>query len=104
MWSLPASLSAPAHDLLGIITQLKNLLGNSAIRQRELAGAALADGVLKLAQSDAQAMIDVPGVGPARIARPGTSYRTGEEGDEEEGAQPTATEHYIEVLRNRTTY
>ncbi|HXF63889.1 MAG TPA: hypothetical protein VNK95_19855 [Caldilineaceae bacterium] len=89
----------PTHDLLGIITQTKNLLGNSAIRQREAAGAALAEGVLKLAQSDAQALIDVPGVGPARIAAPGQGMR-----DEEEGAAPpaTTTEQYIQMIHDRT--
>lgn len=61
------ALAKPVHDILGIITQLKNLLGNSALRQREAAGAALAEGVLKLAQSDAQAMVDVPGIGPTRL-------------------------------------
>ena len=55
----------PTHDLLGIITQTKNLLGSSALKQREAAGAMMAEGVLKLAQSDAQALIDVPGVNHA---------------------------------------
>ncbi|MCC6170255.1 MAG: hypothetical protein IT329_23755, partial [Caldilineaceae bacterium] len=62
------ALTKPTHDLIGIIAQTKNLLGSAAVKQREAAGAALAEGVLKLAQSDAQALIDVPGVGPARIA------------------------------------
>ncbi len=43
----------PMHDLLGIITQTKNLLGSAAVKQREAAGAMMAEGVLKLAQSDA---------------------------------------------------
>ncbi len=88
----------PTHDLLGIIAQTKNLLGNSAIRQREEAGAALADGVLKLAQSDAQALIDVPGVGPARIAAPGHGVR-----DDEDMLPPaTNAEQYMQMIHDRT--
>lgn len=92
----------PAHDLLGILTQIKNLLSTSAIRQREAAASALADGVLKLAQSEAQAMVDVPGVGPARI--PMGSTARGLPGEEEEGeaVEKSATERYIEILRSRT--
>jgi hypothetical protein len=92
--------SKPTHDLLGIITQTKNLLGNSAIRQREAAGAAMAEGVLKLAQSDAQALIDVPGVGPSRIASPGSGVR-GDDGEELPPAASTS-EQYIDLLHDRT--
>lgn len=91
----------PVHDLLGIITQTKNLLGSSAVRQREAAGAMMAEGVLKLAQSDAQALIDVPGVGPARLAQPGQA-RPGEEGDNV-GPTPSGTEQYIRILHERTS-
>ncbi len=91
----------PVHDLLGIITQTKNLLGSSALRQREAAGAMMAEGVLKLAQSDAQALIDVPGVGPARLAQPGQS-RGGEDGDTLTPT-PSSTEQYIRILRERTS-
>jgi hypothetical protein len=92
------ALTKPAHDLLGIITQTKNWLGSSAIRQREAAGAALAEGVLKLAQSDAQALIDVPGVGPARIAAPGQGVR------DDEAAPPlvNSTEQYMQMIHDRT--
>lgn len=92
----------PAHDLLGILTQIKFFLNTSAIRQRETAAAALADGVLKLAQSEAQAMVDVPGVGPARI--PMGSAARGLPGEEEETdtVEKSATERYIEILRRRT--
>lgn len=94
--------SKPAHDILGILTQVKNFLNTSAIRQRETAAAALADGVLKLAQSEAQAMVDVPGIGPARI--PMGSAARGYPGEEEEtiGEEKSATERYIEILRSRT--
>ena len=61
--------SKPIHDLIGMLTETKHLLGNSAIKQREIAGAAVADSMLKIAQSEAQLMIDVPGVGPARLFR-----------------------------------
>lgn len=95
--------SKPAHDILGIITQLKNFLGTSAIRQRESAAAALAEGVLKLAQSEAQAMVDVPGVGPARVPM-GASARGLGRDEEDANAVPeqSATERYIEILRSRT--
>lgn len=90
----------PTHDLLGIITQTKNLLGSAAVKQREAAGAMLADAVLKLAQSDAQALIDVPGVGPARLAQPNQLR-----GDDDEPAiSPiSTTEQYIQTIRQRTT-
>lgn len=60
--------SKPAHDILGIITQLKNFTGNSALRQREQAGAALAEGIVKLGQVDAPPVrVDVPGMGAAPV-------------------------------------
>ena len=91
----------PLHDLLGIFTQLKNFLGNSAIRQREAAGAALAEGVLKLAQSDAQAMVDVPGIGPTRL--PSAANLSGFGDTEAAGnGNKSSTEKYIELLRGRT--
>ena len=91
----------PMHDLLGIITQTKNLLGSSALKQRETAGAMMAEGVLRLAQSDAQALIDVPGVGPARLATAGRRH-----GDDDDEPIPTAlstTEQYIRTIHERTT-
>jgi hypothetical protein len=66
------------------------------VRQREEAGAALADGVLKLAQSDAQSMIEVPGMGPTRLSG---AYDT-EAVAASEGAP---TDKYIEILHNRTS-
>lgn len=93
--------SKPTHDFLGIITQTKNLLGNSAVKQRELAGSAMADGVLKLAQSDAQAMLDVPGVGPARLSTPGSHH---DEDDEEMSPERSQADQYIDTLRDRTVY
>jgi hypothetical protein len=92
------ALTKPAHDLLGIITQTKNLLGSSAVKQREAAGAALAEGVLKLAQSDAQALIDVPGVGPARIAAHGQAVRD----EDDSAALVSSTEQYIQLIHERT--
>lgn len=93
--------SKPAHDILGILTQFKNLLNTSAIRQREAAAAALAEGVLKLAQSEAQAMVDVPGVGPARI--PMGAATRGLPGEEETPVEEkSATDRYLEILRSRT--
>jgi hypothetical protein len=94
--------SKPAHDLLGILTQVKYFLNTSAIRQRETAAAALADGVLKLAQSEAQAMVDVPGIGPARIPMGPTARGLPGEEEEAEIVEKSATERYIEILRSRT--
>jgi len=92
----------PMHDLLGIITQTKNLLGSSAAKQREAAGAMLAEGVLKLAQSDAQALIDVPGVGPSRLAAPGQGLR--EDGEDDMPASAfSSTDQYIRTIHERTT-
>lgn len=94
--------SKPAHEILGVITQLKYFLNTSAIRQRETAAAALAEGVLKLAQSEAQATVDVPGVGPARLPMGAASRGlSGEEEEEPEEAQ-AATERYIDILHRRT--
>ena len=60
----------PTHDILGIITQLKQLIGNTALKQRELAGAALADSILKLRQADAPSSyrVDVPGMGTTQVS------------------------------------
>ena len=91
----------PIHDLLGVITQFKNYLGNNAIKQREMASSALADGILKMAQTDAQAMIDVPGVGPARLSAPGSGGMNVTDSSQESPGRPT-TEMYAEQLRNRT--
>jgi len=53
--------SKPAHDILGLITRFKNLVGNTSLRQREEAGSAVADYILKLGQADAVSSMDVPG-------------------------------------------
>lgn len=94
--------SKPVHDMLGIITQLKNLLSTSAIRQRETAAAALADGVLKMAQSETQGMVDVPGIGPSRVPFGSTSRGLPGDDDAADIVEQSATERYIELLRSRT--
>lgn len=86
----------PAHDVLGILTQFKNFLGNTAIMRREEAGRALAEGVLRLAQSEAQGMVDVPGVGPARLAAPG-SRGIDDEGELND-AERSQIERYADIL------
>lgn len=93
------AIAKPIHDVIGILAQTKNYLGYGAIRQREAAGAALAEGVLKLAQSDTESLIDVPGVGPTRLDTP-LAGETGDEGAA--SAARTATESYLELLRDRT--
>lgn len=92
----------PIHDLLGIITQFKNVLENWAMRHREEARAALADGVLKLAQSEAQATVDIPGIGPARLPTSSAGRGYGLDEDDEPVDEKTATERYMEMLRNQT--
>jgi hypothetical protein len=89
----------PVHDLLGIIYQTKNLLGSSAVKQREAAGAMMAEGVLKLAQSDSQALIDVPGVGPTRLAI-GATNRSDD--DEPLPTAVSTTDQYIRTIHERT--
>lgn len=84
------AFTKPVHDLIGIVAQIKNWLGYAAIKQREEAGAQMAESVLKLAQSDAQMMIDVPGIGPARLAD-----------DENAPVEAAAAERYAELVRNR---
>jgi len=84
----------PIHDLIGMLTETKHLLGYSAIKQREIAGAAVADSMLKIAQSEAQLMIDVPGVGPARLSSMDAEAA-------EQDAFSSAVE-YMDDIRNRT--
>ncbi|MCB0059974.1 MAG: hypothetical protein KDE45_23210 [Caldilineaceae bacterium] len=92
-------LAKPVHDLIGVIAGLKGFLSGAAVHQREAAGAAMADGVLKLAQSEAQGMIEVPGMGPTRIAG---AYGQDEDGKESTADEKSATDRYIEILHYRT--
>lgn len=107
----------PAHEILGVLTQAKNFLGNASINQRENAGAALAEGILKLAESENKRLVDVPGVGAARIPMPASAAQRPPspagvpmlpEGSEDERGSAPATvsdiERYVDVLHNRTAY
>lgn len=89
----------PIHDLIGLLYELKNFMGNASIRQREAAGAAMADGVLKLAQSEAESMIEVPGMG--RTPLTGDAY-TGASGAAASGSDQSTTDKYIDLLHQRT--
>jgi len=89
----------PIHDLIELLAEFKNFLGNAAVRQREAAGAALADGVLKLAQTEAETMIEVPGMGRIPLAA-NTGDSAGEPSPNAEATTPT--DKYIDILRNRT--
>jgi len=91
----------PVHEILGILTHFSDFLANNAIKQREQAGAALADGVLKLAESEAQSMIDVPGVGPTRINMSGDVDNVDSDTNGSKSGSPT--DNYIDVLHNRTS-
>ena len=94
----------PVHDVLGILTKFKDFFDKSAIRQRELAGAAFADGVLKLAESETQSMVDVPGIGPTPLSASlaGEQAAAGMADDEEGATSHSAQQRYAEALRNRT--
>ncbi len=92
--------SKPAHDILGILTKFKDFLDKSAIRQRELAGSAFADGVLKLTESETQAMVDVPGAGPTPMGAPMMPGQGVTDGDTAEVV--SSQERYAEALRDRT--
>jgi hypothetical protein len=94
---LIGAVTKPVHDLFTLVAKTKEFMGSSAIRQRELASDALASGVLKLAQSEAQALVDVPGIGPARLPVP-PELADGEPGPGER----TPTERYVDLLHNRT--
>jgi hypothetical protein len=87
----------PVHDLIGLLAELKSFMGNASLRQREAAGAALADGVLKLAQSEQENMIEVPGMGPTSLTINGRYGETAAP-----VADKSATDRYIEILHDRT--
>ncbi len=94
----------PAHEILGGVTQVKNFLNNASINQRELAGANFAQGVQRLADSERQSMVDVPGVGPSRLPSGaplpmGMAAPDGEEGAESEEAR---LQRYADILHNAT--
>lgn len=91
-------LAKPIHDVIGIFAGLKNYLDGAAVHRREAAGAAMADGVLKLAQSDAQSMIEVPGLGPTRLSGAYAAEEAASSTDEQ-----SPTDKYIEILHNRTS-
>lgn len=42
----------PAHDILGLVTRLKNLVGNLGVRQREQAGLYAADASTRMAEQE----------------------------------------------------
>ncbi|MEZ4705810.1 MAG: hypothetical protein R3A44_01310 [Caldilineaceae bacterium] len=97
----------PAHEILGMLTHIKNFFSYAAINQRENAGAALAQGVLRLAESENKMMLDVPGMGPAHL--PSMASTRGVEGaDAEEGdeapvlSEAERTQQYVDILRRAT--
>ncbi len=93
-------LAKPVHDLIELLAETKNFMSSAAIRQREAAGAGLADGVLKLAQSESETMIEVPGMGRTPLAGNGDYGAHGETTSPTEAQSPT--DKYIDLLRNRT--
>ncbi|MBX3000977.1 MAG: hypothetical protein KF893_20820 [Caldilineaceae bacterium] len=86
----------PIHDILGLITHVRNLTASLALKKREEAGAALADGILKLHQANASYSIDVPGVGATRL---GVRARQNEDGGSAVG-QEERMERYAEILHD----
>lgn len=97
----------PAHEILGMLTHIKNFFSYAAVNQRESAGAALAQGVLRLAESENKMMLDVPGMGPSQLPSM-TSTRGLESLEGEEDAQTPAlteaerTQQYVDILRRAT--
>jgi hypothetical protein len=92
----------PAHDLLGIITHLKNLTANTAVRQREQAGAALADGILKLNQAGSTYTVDVPGLGATRVPGAAGAARSRSAGDSSPGNGSTEQmKEYADLIHNK---
>ena len=87
----------PIHYLIGLLAETKSFMANAALHQREAAGAAMADGVLKLAQSEQQNMIEVPGMGPTSL-----NTNSGDEGTAVAGGGKSPTDRYIDVLHDRT--
>lgn len=86
----------PIHDILGMITHVRNLTASLALKKREEAGAALADGILKLHQANASYSIDVPGVGATRLgARSRQNDDAGSSVSQEE-----RMERYAEILHD----
>lgn len=89
--------SKPAHDILGIVTHLKNLTGNSALNQRHQAAEAFSRGVRNMAEADSPYRTEVPGVGAARVAR-----SLDEEGDEpRRETSEERLDRYARTLQNR---
>jgi hypothetical protein len=89
----------PAHDLLGIITHLKNFTASSALKQREQAGAALAEGILKLRQTGGSGYsVEVPGLGATRVGA-GARSRLGEDGDDT-ASQEARLARYAEIIHD----
>jgi hypothetical protein len=86
----------PVHDILGMITHVRNLTASLALKKREEAGAALADGILKLHQANASYSIDVPGMGATRLgARTRQNDDVGSAVSQEE-----RMERYAEILHD----
>lgn len=90
----------PIHDLIELLAEFKNFMSSAAIRQREEAGAAMADGVLKLAQSESESMIEVPGMGRTPLSASGDYSAAG--GNTASAETQTPTDKYIDLLHNRT--
>ncbi len=94
--------SKPAHDILGLLTQLKNFTGNNALKQRELAGAALAEGVLKLGQAETPFSIEVPGAGPTPVSvSSAREARARMVGEGPTGPAESPLERYIDVIHSK---
>lgn len=96
---LIGAITAPVHDLFGLLTQFRNMAASNALKQRELAADALANAVLKLAQSEAQATVDVPGIGLTHLPTASADGDT----NNAAGVEKSATERQIDLLHNRTS-
>jgi hypothetical protein len=97
--------SKPAHDILLLLTQVKNFMGNNALKQRELAGAAMAESIQRLGQANVSYTVDVPGVGPTAIgagsARAARSRIVADTSQGDDMSEKPTVEEYADLTRRK---
>lgn len=90
-------LAVPIHEIIGFLGAFRRFFAHAALHQREEAGAALATGVLRLAESETQSMVEVPGMGLTQLTPGGTGM------EEDKAAETSPSERYIQIIRSRTS-
>jgi hypothetical protein len=89
--------AVPIHEIIGFLGAFRRFFASAALHQREEAGAALATGVLRLAESETQSMVEVPGMGLTQIAPGGVGS------EDSKAAEVSPTDRYIQIIRSRTS-